>query len=219
MSKARDKPSRAASVCHRPNPTQKNQAPPRVVRMTNKGSINAENSRATQMWPNLWPTVATVPLTFWHMFRTAKSTRSHKYRKCGTVCTRTHHERVRISRYLQIMTFNLRFYLWLIILQDLQKIEAIQWMKFPVSTSHLWEGSTTMPGEKSRMKRTFKYFTRTKKSTKKYGHLSPFWEKDSAVMWAVFTINSRFRELDIPNLWKKWLSSASQMRTMLCCVK
>ena len=193
MSKARDKSSRAANVCHRPNPTQKNPAPPKVSRMTQTTRIDQENSHATLTWSNPWPTVATAPLIFWHMFRTAKITRSHKYRRCGTVCTRTHQRQERIRVCLRTTTAGLLLLLWQISTRVLRRIEAIKWMKFPVWTCRPWEGSTTTLSEKSRTKRTFKYFTRTKKSTKKYGHLSPFWEKDLAEMSVVSTINSRFR--------------------------
>jgi hypothetical protein len=51
------------------------------------------------------------------------------------------------------------------------------------------------------MKKTFKYFLKSRKSTKKYGHLSPFWEKDSTMTSKNSTISFQFNQLVKKDSW------------------
>ena len=90
MSNGRDKSNKVVNVCHQTNPTQKNQplsnlprpklttqsTPPCITRDTVWSAQYLIDQRSLQ--------VAIPHHTLWHMFRTAKITRSLSYRKCWT---------------------------------------------------------------------------------------------------------------------------------------
>jgi len=176
MSKARDKSNKVVNVCHLPFPTQKNQSQSRVTstKVTDQSDPSKPPRKATSSVPSItdlrWQQPVILPRTLWHMFRTAKITRSLSYRKCGTGCSIATHMATlpnRITRKLATFHHYQHFP---------RTTQDSMVLKIPCSILHARRTTFKLVSTTSviSMKKNFKYFTKSKRSIRKYGQLSPF---------------------------------------------
>lgn len=178
MSNKRDKSNKVVNVCHHPNPTQKNQTPSKVLSKKVKTKPSRPRIIRNSVWsaqsltdPSI-PGVAILHPTLWHMFRTAKITRSPSYRKCGTgssIATRKSRAANRIILKKAIFPHS---YKSRRTTQDSMALKIPSLILPPRRTTFKLVSTTRIYAIS--MKKNFKYFTKSKRSIRKYGQLSPF---------------------------------------------